>query len=241
MSAEKADIIAALQREILHLEGFRPGSQAAVDISLGPFQEAFPNGTFPVGAVHEFLTTSMEQRAATSGFMAGLLAPMMGDKGVAIWVGAARRLFPPALQGFGIAPDRFIFLDLKKERDVLWAMEETLKCGALAAVVGEVGEMNFTASRRLQLAVEQSRVTGFVLRHAKRNVGTTACVSRWRITSVASEPDAGLPGLGFPQWKVELLRIRNGKPGVWKIRWEDGRFSPVYTTAQIHEQQQQVG
>jgi protein ImuA len=241
MSAEKADIIAALQREILHLEGFRPGSHAAVDLSLGPFQEAFPNGTFPTGAVHEFLTTGMEQGAATSGFMAGLLAPLMGDKGVAMWVSATRRLFPPALQGFGIAPDRFIFLDLKKERDVLWAMEETLKCGALAAVVGEVGDMSFTASRRLQLAVEQSRVTGFVLRHAKPNVGTTACVSRWRITPAASEPEGGLPGLGFPQWKVELLRMRNGKPGVWNIRWEDGRFSTVYTPMRIHEQQQQVG
>jgi protein ImuA len=183
----------------------------------------------------------MEQGAATSGFMAGLLAPLMGDKGVAIWVSAARRLFPPALQGFGISPDRFIFLDLKKERDVLWAMEEALKCGALAAVVGEVREISFTASRRLQLAVEQSRVTGFVLRHAQRNVGTTACVSRWRITSLASEPEEGLPGLGFPQWKVELLRMRNGKTGVWNIRWEDGTFTPVYTTVQIHEQQQQVG
>jgi protein ImuA len=123
----------------------------------------------------------------------------------------------------------------------LWAMEETLKCGALAAVVGEVGDMSFTASRRLQLAVEQSRVTGFVLRHAKRNVGTTACVSRWRITSVASEPAGDVPGLGFPQWKVELLRMRNGKPGVWNIRWEDGRFLPVYTSPQVRQQQQQVG
>jgi protein ImuA len=241
MPAEKADIIAALQREILHLEGFRPGSHAAVDVSLGPFQDAFPNGTFPVGAVHEFLAAGMEQTAATSGFMAGLLAPLMGDKGVALWVSSARRLFPPALQGFGIAPDRFIFLDLKKERDVLWAMEEALKCGALAAVVGEVGDMSFTASRRLQLAVEQSRVTGFVLRQAKRNVGTTACVSRWRITSAASESDEDLPGLGFPQWKVELLRMRNGKPGAWTIRWENDRFTPVYTSTQVREQQQHVG
>jgi hypothetical protein len=42
MSAEKADIIAALQREILRLEGFRPGSHAAVDVSLGLFRKHFP-------------------------------------------------------------------------------------------------------------------------------------------------------------------------------------------------------
>lgn len=40
-------------------------------------------------------------------------------------------------------------------------MEEALKCGGLAAVVGEVQDISFTASRRLQLAVEQSGVTGF--------------------------------------------------------------------------------
>jgi len=34
-------------------------------------------------------------------------------------------------------------------------MEEALKCAGLAAVIGEVREMDFKQSRRLQLAVEQ--------------------------------------------------------------------------------------
>jgi hypothetical protein len=33
-----------------------------------------------------------------------------------------------------------------------------------------------------------------------------------------------LPGVGFPHWKVELLRIRNGIPGVWCVHWSGGRF-----------------
>jgi hypothetical protein len=37
----------------------------------------------------------------------------------------------------------------------------------------------------------------------------------------------GLPGIGFPQWRVELLRIRNGRSGVWDLKWRDGRFHGI--------------
>ena len=41
----------------------------------------------------------------------------------------------------------------------MWAIEEALKCDGLAAVIGEMKELSFTNSRRLQLAVEKSHVT----------------------------------------------------------------------------------
>jgi protein ImuA len=30
--------------------------------------------------------------------------------------------------------------------------------------------------------------------------------------------------VGHPRWNVELLRIRNGKPGQWQVEWSDGCF-----------------
>ncbi len=198
----------------------------AVDLGLGPIKEAFPNGSFPLGAVHEFLLAGAEGAAATGGFIAGLLASLMGSGGTSLWISSARKLFPPALISFGLQPDRFIFIDLQKEKDVVWAMEEALKCGALTSVVAEMKEISFTDSRRLQLAVEQSKVTGFVLRNNPQKVNATACVSRWKISSLPSESYEDLPGIGFPHWKVELLRIRNGKCGVWEIKWEGGKFLP---------------
>ena len=140
-------------------------------------------------------------------------AHLMKNKGVTTWISNARTLFPPALKNFGIDPDRIIFVDLEKERDVTWAMEEALKCGALTAVVGEIRDLNFTVSRRLQLAVEESRVTGFILRPNPRNLNTTACVSRWKITPMPSETEDDLPGIGFPRWKVDLSGI-GGLPGI---------------------------
>ena len=242
MQAEKAKIISQLQQDILLLQGYKPADRSAVDIGLGFIREAFPNGSFPLGAVHEFLSVGAEDIAATTGFIAGLLSPLMGSGGTSLWISSTRKLFPPALKSFGIQPDRFIFIDLQKEKHITWAMEEALKCSALTAVIGEMKEINFTASRRLQLAVEQSKVTGFILRSNPQKLNPTACISRWKISTLISESPDDLPGIGFPHWLVELLRIRNGKCGSWEVKWKDGRFQQVYKPAQItQERQKKIG
>jgi protein ImuA len=214
-----------LQADILRLQGFRSAKSGSLDIGLGLIREALPGGTFPLG-VHEFLPAP-EDVASASGFIAALLSSIMGLHGAALWIGSSRTLFPPGLTSFGLEPDRIIFIDLEKEKDILWATEEALKCSALSAVVAEVRDLDFTASRRLQLAVEQSEVPGFILRTHSGKLCTNACIARWKITSLPGEAIDDIPGVGAPAWKVELLRIRNGKCGTWNITWRAGRFVPV--------------
>jgi protein ImuA len=243
MVPSRIDILKNLQAEVLNMQGFKPSStNAMLDSKLGTIRDAFPNRSFPTCAVHEFLSDSKESNTVTSGFIAGLLSALMGNAGATLWISSSRTLFPPALKSFGIAPDKFIFLDLKKESDVIWAMDEALKCGALTSVVGEIKKISFMESRRLQLAVEKSNVTGFIVRANAKNLTTTACVSRWKISSLPSELHDGLPGVGYPKWKVELLRIRNGQPGVWDIQWRHGKFKFVepFQAAPL-EQQKQAG
>ncbi len=240
MSETKANIIARLQKDILMMQGFKSAS-AGNDMDIGPMREAFPNKVFPLGAVHEFICGGKEDAAVTSGFIAGLLGSRTKKGGVILWVSAARTLFPPALSNFGIAPDRIIFVDLAKEKEILWAMEEGLKCGALSAVIGEIRDLDFIVSRRLQLAVEQSQVTGFIIRQHPRILNTTACVTRWKITSLPSDKLDDLPGISYPKWKVELLKVRNGKPGAWELEWVDGRFNPAHEIASPEEFQKKAG
>jgi protein ImuA len=216
-------LIEQLHKDILRLQGFKSAGSGLGRISLGPIDAAFPNGTFPTAAIHEVASSATEDRAAASGFVTGLVAALLRSRGVAVWISARRTVFPPALKAFGIKPDRVLFVDLPHEREALWAMEEALKSPALTAVVGELSDISFTASRRLQLAVEQSQVTGFVI-NSQKKPGTTACVSRWKISSLPSEPIGELPGVGHPQWRVELLRIRNGRPGVWTVQWKKNQF-----------------
>ena len=229
MAVTKKDIVTQLKKDILVLQGFRAvNAPTTLDDSLGPIAAAFPNETFPTGAMHEFLSTATEDAAATSGFVTGLLAALMQHGKVCLWISMSRTLFPPALTHFGVNPDQIIFIDLQCEKDLLWTMEEALKCEGLGAVVGEIRDLSFTASRRLQLAVEKSRVTGFLLRHRPRIVGTIAAVARWKIISLSSQLENNMPGVGFPRWNAILLKVRNGKPGSWEIEWSAGSFRPLY-------------
>jgi protein ImuA len=222
-SIKKSNVVIELQKSLLNMQGFRFSGNRLLDLELGPIIESFPSASFPLGTVHEFLSEQTEDSASTIGFIAVLISFLIGHSGATLWISSSRTIFPPALKTFGVEPDRFIFLDLKKEKDVIWAMEESLKCSALSAVVGEVGAIDFTSSRRLQLAVEQSKVTGFLLKNTYRQLNATACFSRWKISSLPSEK-ADFPGIGFPKWKVDLLRVRNGKPNSWSIQWVDGKF-----------------
>lgn len=230
MPTSKAQVIAHLQRQLLPLQGYKPPSRAAIAIDLGAVNQAFPYHTFPTGAIHEFLTASPSGKAATSGFIMGIIAKLASGPGVTLWISPSGNIFPPALVVYGIQPDKIIFLELEKELDRLWAMEEALKCDGLAAVICETPNLSFTASRRFQLAAQSSGVTGFVLRHNPRHAATTACIARWQITSTHTDPGNDLPGIGFPRWKVELLKIRNGKPGTWQIEFAARQFKTIIDT-----------
>lgn len=237
MAAPNKELIKQLQKDILQWEGYRPPVPGARDtLGLGPMEAAFPNGVFPVAAVHELVCSSAEQAAAGGGFVTGILSTLLKQGGVGVWIGRSRRLFAPALTLFGVMPHKIIFISLHKDKDALWVMEEALKCAGLTAVVCEVSELDFKQSRRLQLAVEQSRVTGFVLRNATK-LNSTACAARWQIKSLPSADLGGLPGLGFLRWQIELLKVRNGQTGSWVLEWQQDRFVLVEEMVLVAERQ----
>jgi len=241
MSLSKADIIARLQREILPLQGYKPAAAGQpFDAGLGVVVDAFPNASFPLGAIHEFICTGAEDASATSAFIAGIVSAIMKQAGTSLWISSSQTIFPPALQLFGIDPCKIIFVDIVREKERIWAIEEALKCPAIAAVIGDIQEISFTASRRFQLAVEQSHVTGFVLRRNPKNMAT-ACMARWQVASLPSACADQLPGVGAPRWHVQLQKVRNGKPGKWSLEWNAGGFQHIYKQASIDVEQRKVG
>lgn len=246
MAACCPEVVQQLRQEILLRQGFNPPSAAAIDMGLGPVAAAFPQGIFPTGAMHELLSDGPEGAAAMGAWAAVLVGRLMAKGGACIWIGSRRTVYPPALMAFGIEPDRVIFVDIRKEKDGLWVLEEALKCEGLAAVVGEIRDISFLASRRFQLAVEQSRVTGFLLRDRPRSRQPIATVARWQVTPIAGGREAGalaMPGVGFPRWSVELLRMRSGQPGKWELEWREGRvhFIGEPVTAWAEERRRNTG
>lgn len=204
--------------------GMITGNNCVRRIRCGPVDQAFAGKVFPVGVVHELISHTQPDAVATNAFVTALLGQLMQGDGMCLWVGTRRTVFPPALQLFNVNPDRVIFITPNRPRDVLWVIEESLKCSAVVAVVGEIRSLGFTESRRLQLAVEESGVTGFIHRNQPGNVNTVACHTRWHITTLASMP-GDMPGVGYPRWNVQLEKVRNGKPGMWQAEWVNGRFN----------------
>ena len=129
----------------------------------------------------------------------------------------------PALAGIG--PDRpVIMVDLSRAADVLWAMEDGLRCRSLGAVIGEVwGDppaLDFTATKRLAIRAEAADVSCWLIRRAA-SPDLSAARDRWRITSLPSAPhphDAQAPGA--PRWSLDLFRSRRSKPGQWVATYD---------------------
>jgi protein ImuA len=52
---------------------------------------------------------------------------------------------------------------------------------------------------------------------------------------LASRTD-GLPGVGFPCLEVELVKIRNGRSGIWQFGWKNGTFRIIPERSKREEQ-----
>jgi protein ImuA len=223
---QKREIAKKLQEKINMMQGLGKPSVGPKNSGLAPFDSAFPGRVFPVGAVHEFISYEPAHAASTNGFITSLAGKFMKTGGLCFWIGK-KNIFPSGLKHFGVEPDRIIFIDAQKHNDTLWIIEEALKCEALAAVVGEIKELGFTESRRLQLAVERSGVTCFIHRFQPRAENAVACTARWKVTPLASIINDDLPGLGHSCWDIQLVKVKNGRPDSWQISWLGGQFTPI--------------
>src|SRR5690606_28217697 len=178
----KSELIKQLKAEIMALEKFpTPKPDQQHSLGLGPIEAASSGTGFPVGVLYELISRDGGGAASTNGFIDALLGKLMHPNDYCLWISHQRTLFPPGLAKFGLQPDHFIFIDLQMEKEVLWAVEQALKCGALRAVVAELKEVSFAQSQRLQLAVEKSRVTGFIHRYQPMSEHALACATRWKI------------------------------------------------------------
>lgn len=195
----------------------------ALPFGISDLDGALPGGGIVAGGLHEVAgSPELADDASATVFIAGILAR---TQGTVFWCLHWRDLFSPALHLAGLHPDRVIFVEAGTDTHVLIAMEECLRHSGLGGVVGEIRKMSLTASRRLQLAAEQSGVPAFVLRRASKtdaSVEGTAAMTRWRIRAVPSER-LGIPSLARPRWQVDLERVRGGEPQSWTLEASDAQ------------------
>lgn len=162
--------------------------------------------------------------AAAAGFV---LSQISMRAGPLLWIQdrlARRETGRPFLAGQASGRKPLMLMQLSRPIDVMAAVEEGLRCKALAAVVAEIqgdpAAVSFTAMKRLALRAEMDGVPCWLIRQGA-SVDLSAARDRWRIAplpSAANPDDPRAPG--SPRWRVELFRSRGGRPGEWVAQYE---------------------
>jgi protein ImuA len=210
----------------------------AIDDALG--------GGLSRGALHEIAAAGEAATAAATGFALALAARPAALRGALrnaqrvvshrgpgnlVWVVEDLSLvengapYGPGLDGIGFPPERLITVAAARWRDVLWVMEEALRCRAVGMVIGEMRArpIDQVATRRLALAAAAGGTLGLILRTAPDDA-PSAAVTRWIVGAAASAlfsggDDERWHGIGPPRLTAHLVRNRRGHLGAWILEW----------------------
>lgn len=243
---ETAGLIAALRRHIERLEAHAPRFDRAPrrgqpwSLGLAAIDSHLATQGLARSALHDIAPRAYGDQPAAMGFALALALRRLTDpaeRRPLLWCRLARherefgRLYGHGLETLGLPRRRFLTLTVQHPASLFWVMEEALKSGALALVLGDGDwtQADLTATRRLALAAAAGKAAGLLL-FAAAAPPATASTSRWRVAAAPSAPaphDAEAPG--NPVWQVELTRARGGRPGAWTLEWQHAphRFALV--------------
>jgi protein ImuA len=219
--ASQPTAIAELRRWLKRTELHDHIAAPVLPFGITDLDARLPGGGIQIGHLHEVIEAgpAAEYAGLATLFMAGIVARIPGP---VLWCLRGRDLFAPALARIGLHPDRVIYCETWKDREVLPAMEEGLRCKGLAGVVGEVTQLSLTGSRRLQLCAADAGVSAFMIRRwhnvREKNLAgePNAATTRWRVSPHPS-PHNRFDGMRRQHWRVELLRVRGGEPSEWVL------------------------
>lgn len=175
------------------------------------------------------LALALDELRSQAARVLGSESAELEDRRAILWVqdrAAARLSGRPYRPGLPQAVrHRLIHVLAEKPQDLLFALEEGLRCREIACVIGELAgnpkALDFTASRRLSLAAEKHGSALWLVRlDAARELSSARL--RWEVTSAPSPaPEWNRQAPGLPSWRAELFRARSHPPGQW-ILHDDG-------------------
>ena len=201
-------ILQNLRDRIARIEGFSPPRVArACPTGWPAIDAALPGGGLMQGAIHEIHGPDPADGAAT-GFLVHLLARFqsaMPERHI-VWASYRPELFGPGLKAACLDPNRLVVARCRDYSDLLFAIEESCKYSSISAISADIGQVNFSISRRLHMAAAEAGCTLLLLRPGRFMGEPSAAVTRWQ---AASNPGGG--------WSLRLFRCRAGRPGQWLI------------------------
>ena len=196
-----SDALAELLRHPALWRGADAGAPETLSTGFRALDARLPGGGWPLFTLIELLvpTAGIGEIRLLLPALRSLTAAGTEPRWIA-WLAPPHLPYAPALADAGLDPARMLVIRPRAGVDRLWAMEQALRSGACAAVLGWTGEARDPMLRRLKLAAEEGRTPAFLLRpSAHRNEHSPAAL---RLALTAR--DYGLD--------VEILKSRGGIP-----------------------------
>ncbi len=187
----------ALAKQIRAIEtagrgGYSLGVTGTGTISSGcsVLDNALPGGGYSLGTIVEWVDDHQRggERSA-GGFGNGSLylaltaaryAMQESNKYVVV-IDSEESFYPPAALYMGLALDRIIVLRPPSYDDAMWAIDQSLRSSAVAAVVARLDKLSDLNARRFQLAAEQNGALGLFLRPASARSQPSWSEVQWGI------------------------------------------------------------
>jgi protein ImuA len=202
-----------LARRIGEIEASeRPLVRTAVPLAITGLADALPDGSLSAGSLVELLSAAEGAGAWTLALVLGKQA--CGERKVLVVADERRCFYPPAACKLGIDLRRTLVIRPQERAGSLAALVQSLRCGAVGAVIGSFERLNAVEYRSLQLAAETGGGLGFIVRPAPSRNGTCFAAVRLLITPLPlsrREEKAGSESCRHIQ--IEVVRLRGGKTG----------------------------
>ena len=206
----RAEGMARLRRVIAEIEA-EAGPASERFARRLPLSRAFDfalGGGLADDALHEIAPARPQDGAAAMGFALALAGRFLSRRPASALIvseGFADQesgaLYGPGLVAHGLSLSRLVFVRAPDAALALWAIEEALKCGAPAAVIGEIWSLkgySLAASRRLLLAARKGKVPALLIlasAYGQAERVSSAAETRFEI---AAAPSATIPAAAGP-------------------------------------------
>jgi hypothetical protein len=168
------------------------------------------------------------------------------------WVGPQSHPTPQFLERLGIL-DRSLFVDATDAGSRLWAIELSMRCPAVACVVGDAQGFKISATRRLELVARDCNCLALLARPGSEIGIVSAAMTRWAVHPLLHEKEkimdpTGIPIPAYrdwdprpmpqhPAWMLELLCCKGMQPAGgnhWPLEWDCAKGAVVISAAMVH-------
>ena len=199
-------------KDLARADPASPRRAPALSSGCPALDRALPENGFRPGTLVEWLSRGAGDGTATLAFRAAARAfqaaagDCRGGGGVVVVLDRTGEFYPLAAVAHGIEPGRLIVVHPGNKADHTWALDQALRCPAVAAAIAWPetldGKLDGRTFRRLQLAVEQGGGLGLLIRPESARSQPS-----WADVRLLGEPLPSTSPYGRPRrMRVQILR-----------------------------------